>query len=74
VNKNKINKYQGEFVKGAKDRAYTHEEIHKLLDVADLRMKVCILLMSSTGLRIGAIHSIQMKHLQKLDNLYKVTV
>jgi integrase len=76
LNKTKINKYKGEFIKVAKDRAYTHEEIHRLLQIADLRMKICILLMASAGLRIGAIHSIQMKHVQRFsdDNLYKLTI
>jgi integrase len=74
LNKTKINKYKGEFRKVIKDRPYSHEEIHKLLDIADLRMKVCILLMSSAGLRLGAIPDIQMKHLERIDNLYKITV
>lgn len=74
LNKTKINKYKGEFRKVIKDRPYSHEEIHKLLDVADLRMKVCILLMASAGLRLGSIPDIKMKHLEKIDNLYKITV
>jgi integrase len=74
LNKTKINKYHGEFRKVVKDRPYTHEEIHKLLDVADLRMKVCILLMCGAGLRLGAIPDLKMKHLERIDNLYKITV
>jgi hypothetical protein len=53
LTKVKINKYKGEFRKVRKDRAYTREEIHKLLDIAGLRMKVCILLMASAGLLLG---------------------
>lgn len=74
LNKTKINKYKGEFRKVSKDRPYTREEIHKLLHVADLRMKVCILLMASAGLRLGAIPDIKMKHLERIDNLYKIIV
>ena len=53
-----------------KDRGYTHEEISKLLEIADERSRVVILLLASTGMRIGAIPSLQIKHLQ--DN--KITV
>jgi integrase len=74
LNKTKINKYHGEFRKVIKDRPYSHEEIHRLLQIADLRMKVCILLMASAGLRFGAIPDLKMKHLEKVDNLYKITV
>jgi integrase len=74
LNKTKINKYHGEFRKVVKDRPYTHEEIHRLLQIADLRMKICILLMASAGLRFGAIPDLKMKHLMKVDNLYKITV
>ncbi len=67
LNKVKINKYKGEFRKVRKDRAYRREEIHKLLDIAGLRMKVCILLMASAGLRVGSIPSIKIKHLERID-------
>jgi site-specific recombinase XerD len=53
LTKVKLNKYKGEFRKVKKERAYTREEIHKLLDIAGLRMKVCILLMASAGLLLG---------------------
>src|SRR5437867_4616999 len=33
LNKVKINKYKGQFRKMKKDRAYSREEIHKLLDI-----------------------------------------
>lgn len=39
----------GEFKRVVKDRAYTVEEIHKALQIADQRMKVIILLLGSTG-------------------------
>ena len=48
------------------DKGYTHEEIKKLLDVANLRMKSVVLLMASTGIRIGAIPDLQLKHLHSL--------
>ena len=67
LNKVNDNKYKGEFRKVRKDRTQTREEIHKLLDIAGLRMKVCILLMASAGLRVGSIPSIKIKHLESID-------
>jgi integrase len=65
LNKTKINKYKGEFLRVKKDRAYTHEEVLKLLQVADVRIKICILLMASSGLRMGAIPDLKIKHIQE---------
>lgn len=49
-------------------RGYTKEEIAKLLSVADLRDRCIILLMASTGIRVGAIKTLKIKHLKKLEN------
>ena len=49
------------------DRGYTHEEIKKILEVADLRMKSVILLMASTGMRIGAVTELKLKHLKEIN-------
>ncbi|HZD81935.1 MAG TPA: hypothetical protein VE076_03570, partial [Nitrososphaeraceae archaeon] len=48
-------------------RAYTRDEIAKLLSEADLRDRCLILLMSSTGIRVGAIKDLRIKHLKKLQ-------
>jgi len=58
------------------DEAYTHQEIQKLLNVAPLRMKVCILIYASTGIRKASLTSMQLRHLEKIDkaNLYKLTI
>ena len=58
------------------DRAYTTEEIQQLLAKADERSKVLVLLLASTGMRIGAIPDLKLKHLTKVDefNLYQITV
>jgi predicted PurR-regulated permease PerM len=49
LNKRKISRYFGEYKKRVKDRAYTVDEIWKALQTADQRMKLIILLLSSTG-------------------------
>jgi integrase len=78
LNTNKINQYLPEFRKSKKDRAYTHSEIQKLLDIADERFRAIILLLASTGMRIGAIPDLRLKNIEKISNsdfeIYKITV
>lgn len=59
----KIYGYLGEYERTIEDRAYTREEIRKLLDVAPLRCRVLILLLCSSGLRRGAVLTIKRRHL-----------
>jgi integrase/recombinase XerD len=70
INKTKISKFKGEFKRVKHDRAYTREEIGRFLELSDLRLKVCILLMAGSGLRYGAISDLKLRNLQ--DN--KLTV
>src|SRR5437867_5550972 len=70
LNSHKINKFMPEQIKVKKDRAYTHEEISKVLDVADERMRVVILLLASSGIRLGAIPTIKLRNLS--DNKLSV--
>ncbi len=44
---------------GNGDKPYTHEQIAKLLEFADIRTKVMILLMCSSGMRIGALPTLK---------------
>lgn len=62
--------------KKKKDRGYTHFEISKMLEKADQRARVVILLMCSSGIRIGAFPYIKLRNLEKIEryNLYKLTV
>jgi integrase len=76
LNKRKIIRFLPPNEGTREDRAYTHEEIHQILDKCDERSRVIVLLMASTGLRIGAIPVIQIGDLTKVDeyDLYKITV
>ena len=74
LNKKKINMFIGEPSLKTIDRAYTHAEIQKILNVSDLRMKVVIGLMYSAGLRVGALTQLRLKNLEKVEQCYKVTV
>ena len=59
INSRKINKFVGEPTKLQEDRPYTREEIYQLLNVCDLRMKAQVLLLASTGMRIGALPALK---------------
>jgi integrase len=75
VNRKKIKKYKGERKRVVKDRAYTHNEISILLNVADIRIKAIVLLMASSGVRVGSIPLLQIKHLKKMTyGIYKITI
>jgi integrase len=69
LNKKKISRYIGEHVKTVKDRAYTIEEIKKILSCCNLKYKIVVTLMASTGCRIGAIASLKVKHLKYYKKL-----
>lgn len=49
LNIKKIGRFMPEQVRIRKDRAYTFEEISKMLEVSDLRMRAVILLLASSG-------------------------
>src|SRR5947209_7125703 len=49
-------------------RSYTKDEIKKLLSVADPRDRCIILLMASSGIRVGAIQTLKVKSVKRLDN------
>lgn len=58
------------------DRAYTHDEIYQILDACDVRGKVMVLLMVSTGMRLGALYTLEIGHLTRVSDysLYKIWV
>jgi integrase len=76
LNLKKINSYQGERVKVAEDRPYTHSEIQNLINHAILRNRAIILLMSSAGLKLGAIPLLRIKDLEPIEKyqIYKINV
>jgi integrase len=76
LNRKKISSYLGDTDHKFDDRAYTHQEISKLISEADERMKVVILLLASAGVRIGALPEICLRSLEKIEeyNIYKIVV
>lgn len=75
INRKRIGRYLGEHVKTIKDRAYTKEEIKKMIDASDIKFKVFITLMASTGCRVGAIPPLTLGNLKYFENekLYQIT-
>ncbi|MGC2427635.1 MAG: tyrosine-type recombinase/integrase, partial [Nitrososphaeraceae archaeon] len=84
LNRKKIARYYPSDESTHDDRPYAVEEIRRILSVCDLRSKVMILLLASSGMRIGALPSLQIGDLTKttfkekdknLDlNVYKIQV
>jgi integrase len=76
VNWGKVKKFQGKKYCRTQDRPYTREEILRLLEAGTLRDKIMILLMSSGGLRVGALSGITLKDLTQIDgyNLFQIKV
>ena len=50
-----------------KDRPYTIKEISKMLEKADQWGKITILLMCSSGIRVGTLSSLKIRNLEKID-------
>ena len=76
LNWKKIRSFMGEHEKTVEDRPYTHSEIQTLIEHASPRNKAIIQIMSSGGLRIGAISILRVKDLEPIDkyNIYKISV
>jgi integrase len=55
LNKKKVFRYLGECKLVMKDKAYSNGQIALALRTADQRMRMIILLLASTGCRIGAL-------------------
>ena len=58
------------------DRPYSIDEVAKILEVCDIRERVIVLLMVSTGMRVGAIPGLRVGDIRKISefNLYLVNV
>jgi hypothetical protein len=74
LNRKKVSRYLGEFKRVVKDEAYTNDMILQALQNADHRMRMIILLLSSTGARYGSLPALTLGNLTKLPDygLYKI--
>lgn len=75
LNHKKINRYFGEYRRVVKDKVYTTEQLQRALQHADSRMRMIILLLASTGCRIGALPGLTLGNICKIPDygLYKIT-
>lgn len=64
VNTKKITRFMPERRRAKTDRSYTHDEIGKMLEIADERMRSVILVLASSGMRIGALPLIRLRNLK----------
>ncbi len=67
INRKKLSKFVGEQENKYEYRSYTHDEISRLLSLCDERGKVIVLLMASTGMRVGALPELKLKHFKKCE-------
>ena len=75
INYRKIRKLFPEKTKKGNGRAYTLQEIQKMLSHArTLRNKTLVLLLASSGCRIGAIPDIRLRHLTKIESSYCILI
>jgi integrase len=76
LNWKKIHSFEPEPESRSEDRPYTHREIAALLTKASPRDRAIILLIASSGMRVGAIPYLQIRDLQSIDKyqIYKITV
>ncbi|MDN5847307.1 MAG: hypothetical protein L0H53_13655 [Candidatus Nitrosocosmicus sp.] len=81
LNRKKISKFIGEHENKFEYRSYTHREISKLLSLLDERGKAAVLIMTSTGMRVGGLVEIRLKHIErhnlndlKTNFVYKIIV
>jgi integrase len=76
LNRKRLGKFLGPRQKRVIDRPYTLEEVEKMLKVSDERMRTVVLILTSTGMRIGGLAGLKISSLEKIEEfgLYRLTV
>jgi integrase len=76
LNWERIHSYEGEHEKVAEDRPYTHSEVQQMISHTTFRNKAIILMLWSSGVRVGAIPLMRIRDLEPIDkyNIYRITV
>jgi integrase len=76
LNRKRLSKFLGPKQRRVRDRPYTIEEISKMLNVSDERMKVIVLILACTGMRLGGLANLKIRNIQKIEqyHLFHITV
>lgn len=76
INWEKFWKYTSEAVTPHNDKPYSRAELALMLSKANARARAIILLMASSGIRVGALAGLKRKHLEVMEGFggYKITV
>jgi integrase len=80
INWDKVNSYKPEWCRVVEDEAYTRDQIQKMVSMCgDIRDKALVLLLASTGMRVGAVIKLRLKDLQPVKisdglQIYQITV
>jgi integrase len=76
LNRKRLSKFLGTRQRMLKDRPNTIEEITKMFNVSDERMRVIILILTSTGMRCGGLAGLKIGNICKIEeySLYRITV
>ena len=64
INISRVNRFMPKPLKVKKDRGYQPEEILKVLELANEKTRALILLLASTGVRLGSISDLTMEDLE----------
>jgi integrase len=73
-NLQRVKQFMPEETRIKRDRAYTATEIHDLLQLSNERTSTIILLLCSTGMRLGGLAGLQLSDLEDKGDFYKITV
>jgi integrase len=75
INRRRIAKYLPEMNRVVRDEAYSMESIQQALQNSDQRMRMIILIMASTGCRIGSLPGLVLRDLTKIPahDIYRIT-
>jgi integrase len=76
LNRKRLSKFLGPKQKAIKDRPYTLDEISNMLTVSDEWMRVIVLVLASTGMRLGGLAALKIGNIHKIEeyHLYRITV
>jgi integrase len=75
LNFKRIRKLFPEKVKKGNAKGYTHEDVQSILNFSKTkRHRALILLLSSSGVRIGAITDMKLKHLTQIEQSYAIKI